>query len=147
MSGPWSQPGASTFWTGAVDAPGCRPRDSTTSRDAGREASAASGEIGGPTALPEGWRPSPWRPRRMRDCGAMKYLVTGGAGFIGCNAVQRWLRSGHVVVVVDDLSRRGADANLAWLQQQGGQLLFEKVDIRDAAALDASVARHRDAAV
>jgi len=83
----------------------------------------------------------------MQDWDGMKYLVTGGAGFIGCNAVQRWLRAGHVVVVVDDLSRRGADANLAWLQGQGGQLVFEKVDIRDAAALAASVARHRDAAV
>ncbi|MGO9831478.1 MAG: GDP-mannose 4,6-dehydratase [Myxococcaceae bacterium] len=77
----------------------------------------------------------------------MKYLVTGGAGFIGCNAVQRWLAAGHRVVVLDDLSRRGADANLEWLRRQAGQLVFERVDIRDAAALDASLARHRDAAV
>jgi CDP-paratose 2-epimerase len=77
----------------------------------------------------------------------MKYLVTGGAGFIGCNAVHRWLAAGHTVVVLDDLSRRGADANLAWLKRQPGQLVFEKVDIRDALALDASVGRHRDAAV
>ena len=68
----------------------------------------------------------------------MKYLVTGGAGFIGCNAVQRWLAAGHTVVVLDDLSRRGADANLAWLQAQRGELLFERIDIRDAALLDAA---------
>ena len=77
----------------------------------------------------------------------MKYLVTGGAGFIGCNAAKRWLDAGHTVVVLDDLSRRGADANLAWLRQQGGELLFERVDIRDAAALDAALARHHDVKV
>jgi CDP-paratose 2-epimerase len=77
----------------------------------------------------------------------MKYLVTGGAGFIGCNAVRRWLAAGHEVVALDDLSRRGAEANLAWLQKQPGRLVFEKVDIRDASALDAAVARHRDSAV
>jgi CDP-paratose 2-epimerase len=77
----------------------------------------------------------------------MKYLVTGGAGFIGCNAVQRWLGQGHSVVALDDLSRRGADKNLAWLREQPGRLVFEKVDIRDAAALDAAMARHSDAEV
>ena len=76
----------------------------------------------------------------------MKYLVTGGAGFIGCNAARRWMERGHEVVVLDDLSRRGADSNLAWLRGQG-RLAFERVDLRDAAALDAAVARHRDAQV
>ena len=74
----------------------------------------------------------------------MKYLVTGGAGFIGCNAARRWMERGHEVVVLDDLSRRGADSNLEWLRGQG-RLAFERVDLRDAAALDAAVARHRDA--
>jgi CDP-paratose 2-epimerase len=77
----------------------------------------------------------------------MKYLVTGGAGFIGCNAVQRWLALGHSVVVLDDLSRRGGEANLAWLQRQPGELVFERVDIRDVAALDAALARHKDVQV
>jgi CDP-paratose 2-epimerase len=61
--------------------------------------------------------------------------------------VRRWLAAGHAVVVLDDLSRRGADANLAWLRAQPGHFVFEQVDIRDVAALDAAVARHRDAAV
>ena len=73
----------------------------------------------------------------------MKYLVTGGAGFIGCNAAQRWMRQGHEVVVLDDLSRRGADRNLSWLQTQG-RFVFERIDIRDAHALEAAVQRHRD---
>jgi len=34
----------------------------------------------------------------------MKILVTGGAGFIGSNVVDGYVRQGHEVVVVDDLS-------------------------------------------
>ena len=34
----------------------------------------------------------------------MKYLVTGGAGFIGSNLCRRLLADGHYVVCLDDLS-------------------------------------------
>lgn len=34
----------------------------------------------------------------------MKILVTGGAGFIGSNVVDTYIKAGHDVVVVDDLS-------------------------------------------
>ena len=33
-----------------------------------------------------------------------KYLVTGGAGFIGSNLVERLVDAGNDVVIVDDLS-------------------------------------------
>jgi nucleoside-diphosphate-sugar epimerase len=41
----------------------------------------------------------------------MRYLVTGGAGFIGSNTVDELLRRGHETVVLDDLST-GKAANL-----------------------------------
>ena len=42
----------------------------------------------------------------------MRYLVTGGAGFIGSNIVDELVKRGHEVVVLDDLSA-GKEANLA----------------------------------
>ncbi|MGB7845860.1 MAG: SDR family oxidoreductase [Candidatus Acidiferrum sp.] len=42
----------------------------------------------------------------------MRYLVTGGAGFIGSNTVDELVRRGHSVVVMDDLSA-GKEENLA----------------------------------
>jgi len=74
----------------------------------------------------------------------MKWVITGGAGFIGCHAAARYHRAGHRVVVVDNLSRYGADLNLAWLQEQG-VTEFVKADVRDAAAMTALLARHADA--
>ena len=65
------------------------------------------------------------------------YLVTGGAGFIGCNYVHRLLQRGDSVTIYDNLSRRGTDANLAWLRAQHGDDAFRVriADVRDAAAL------------
>lgn len=74
----------------------------------------------------------------------MKVLITGGAGFIGSNAARRHQRRGDVAIVVDDLSRPGAEANLAWLRA-GGDLRFVRLDLRDAAAVATLLAEHRDA--
>jgi UDP-glucose 4-epimerase len=45
----------------------------------------------------------------------MRYLVTGGAGFIGSNTVDELVRRGHNVVVLDDLSS-GKKENLGGLR-------------------------------
>lgn len=74
----------------------------------------------------------------------MKIVVTGGAGFIGCNAVAGWIKAGHDVVVIDDLSRRGTDSNLAWLKSVGA-FSFHKQDIRELSGLTAVLREHKDA--
>ncbi|PPR11922.1 MAG: CDP-paratose 2-epimerase [Alphaproteobacteria bacterium MarineAlpha11_Bin1] len=44
--------------------------------------------------------------------------VTGGAGFIGINFCDRLLSSGQNVVILDNLSRPGAQKNLHWLAEK-----------------------------
>jgi UDP-glucose 4-epimerase len=56
----------------------------------------------------------------------MKILVTGGAGFIGSHVVDAYLRAGHEVVVVDDLSSGRMD-NLP------AEARLRRMDIRDPA--------------
>jgi UDP-glucose 4-epimerase len=66
----------------------------------------------------------------------VKALVTGGAGFIGSNLVDRLLAEGHQVEVVDDLST-GSLANLAEARRHsGGQLTFHQLDILDRSLVD-----------
>jgi CDP-paratose 2-epimerase len=74
----------------------------------------------------------------------MKTIITGGAGFIGCNAASRYLQRGDRVVVVDNLSREGVDKNLEWLRPQGS-LEFVKLDVREAGELGRLFHEHRDA--
>ena len=57
----------------------------------------------------------------------MRYLVTGGAGFIGSNTVDELVRRGHGVVVLDDLSS-GKEENLADVR---GKITFIKGSITD----------------
>jgi nucleoside-diphosphate-sugar epimerase len=57
----------------------------------------------------------------------MRYLVTGGAGFIGSNTVDELVRRGHSVVVLDDLSS-GKEENLAEVR---GKITFMKGSITD----------------
>jgi CDP-paratose 2-epimerase len=61
-----------------------------------------------------------------------RVLVTGGAGFVGTNVVDRLLTGGHEVVVLDDLSRPGVEQNLAFLQAGHPSPTFIEGDIRDA---------------
>ena len=59
----------------------------------------------------------------------MKYLVTGGCGFVGSNIVARLTRQGEQVAIFDNLTRQGTAANLDWLNTLGPQQ-FVHGDIR-----------------
>ena len=72
-----------------------------------------------------------------------KYVVTGGAGFIGANLARRLLERGDTLVLVDDLSRNGAEANLQWLEDRG-KFDFLRLDLRDRAAVERLFMDHAD---
>jgi CDP-paratose 2-epimerase len=57
-----------------------------------------------------------------------RYLITGGAGFIGANYVWRLLARGEEVTVYDNLSRRGSEANVDWLRTAYGPEAFGLVE-------------------
>jgi len=67
----------------------------------------------------------------------MRILITGGAGFIGCNLAAASIEAGHQVTLFDNLSRRGSAANLAWLREKYGDEAFAFIlgDIRDYPAV------------
>jgi len=66
----------------------------------------------------------------------LKALITGGAGFIGSNLTHRLAGEGHDVVVYDNLSRKGASKNVAWLRaEHGDRWTLVEADIRDYEAL------------
>jgi CDP-paratose 2-epimerase len=70
----------------------------------------------------------------------MTVFITGGAGFIGANLADHHLRRGDRVILYDNLSRRGSDCNLEWLQLRHGERLdFRLGDIRDFDALRAAM--------
>ena len=72
----------------------------------------------------------------------MHYLITGGAGFIGCHLAERLLSAGHSVTVIDDLCT-GSIQNIERLKVRRGfhyivesifnrHLLAELIDDADA---------------
>ncbi len=80
----------------------------------------------------------------------MRIVVTGGAGFIGSHLVDRLLRDGREVVVVDDFDpfypRAMKEANLAAALASPRCRLVE-MDVRDAAGADALVQTARPDAI
>ncbi len=73
----------------------------------------------------------------------MKWLITGGAGFIGANAAKRLSEQGHECVLVDNFHRPGAKFNRKYLADTCN-LPVHYLDIRYAAAVDDLFAAHAD---
>ena len=61
----------------------------------------------------------------------MKYVVTGGAGFIGSYLVKLLINEGHSVIVIDNLVK-GTKANLEPILDK---IEFQQIDIRDYESL------------
>jgi UDP-glucose 4-epimerase len=76
----------------------------------------------------------------------MRYLVTGGAGFVGSHLVERLLGRGDEVICLDNFNDYYAldrkRANITFASQQSGYTLVEG-DIRDAEAVAALFERYK----
>lgn len=67
-------------------------------------------------------------------------LITGGAGFIGCNVAHRYLSQGRPVRIFDNLSRPGSEKNLNWLwEQHPDGVDFVLGDVRSRTAVRAAL--------
>jgi CDP-paratose 2-epimerase len=62
----------------------------------------------------------------------MKYLITGGAGFIGTNFADCLLSRGNKVFIVDNFSKKGSRLNIDWLikKHSKSRLTIIEADIR-----------------
>ena len=71
-----------------------------------------------------------------------KWIVTGGAGFIGSNVAHALAGRGYEIVVVDSLVRPSARLNLEWL---GDSITLVEGDVRDRELVDRVLREHADA--
>ncbi|ALX03520.1 UDP-glucose 4-epimerase GalE [Aeromicrobium erythreum] len=77
----------------------------------------------------------------------MRVLVTGGAGYIGSHTVLTLLEQGHDVEVVDNLVNGKAEAVRRVGELAGRDVPLHEVDLTDADATDAVLARGFDAVI
>lgn len=74
----------------------------------------------------------------------MKWMITGGCGFIGSNLADRLLCDGEAVLMLDNLYRDGSRENLEWIRtRHSGGVSFLENDVRDADAIARVVKDHR----
>ena len=67
----------------------------------------------------------------------MRFLVTGGAGFIGSHITEKLLKDGHFVRVLDNFSS-GKEENLFFTKAYGSNFELIRGDITDKSACDKS---------
>lgn len=60
----------------------------------------------------------------------MKYLITGGFGFLGTNLAKNILQNGHELTVIDNFSRLGSRQNADWLLKHSSFHHYE-IDVRN----------------
>ncbi|MEM0142887.1 MAG: GDP-mannose 4,6-dehydratase [Candidatus Micrarchaeaceae archaeon] len=60
----------------------------------------------------------------------MKFLITGGCGFVGSNLSLAVINRKEELIIVDNLFRYGSEKNLEWLRDQG-KFQFLHADIRN----------------
>ena len=77
----------------------------------------------------------------------MKFLVTGGAGFIGSHTCVELLDSGYEVVIVDNLLNSKSSVVDRVAAITGGRPILVQADVRDQAALRGIFAEHKIDAV
>ncbi len=72
----------------------------------------------------------------------MKFLITGGCGFLGSNIASEVLKQGHDLVIFDNLYRFGSYQNLEWLRIQG-DFEFIHSDIRNTNDVERTIKTHK----
>ncbi len=72
----------------------------------------------------------------------MKYLITGGCGFLGSNIASEILKQGDELVVFDSLYRFGSYQNKEWLETQG-EFVFIHGDIRNTNDVEKTIKTHK----
>lgn len=72
----------------------------------------------------------------------MKYLITGGCGFLGSNIASETLKKSDELVIFDNLYRFGSNQNLEWLKSKG-KFTFIHGDIRNANDVETAIKLHK----
>jgi UDP-glucose 4-epimerase len=76
----------------------------------------------------------------------MKILVTGGLGFIGSHTAVELQNEGFDVVIIDNLSNSSENVIDGIVAISGKKPIFEKMDLREKAAVQDFFSRHSDVA-
>ncbi len=73
----------------------------------------------------------------------MNILVTGGAGYIGSHTIIELLAAGHSPVIVDNFSNSMPEVLNRLKRITGQSIPFYEMDVRDQAALEAVLRKHK----
>lgn len=76
----------------------------------------------------------------------MKIVVTGGLGFIGSHTVVELQNEGFEVVIIDNLSNSSEEVLKGIVAITGKTPVFEKMDLREKAAVQSFFKKHNDVA-